>query len=201
MAAFGHKRWVPRSFPTSIWSGQMSSAKAAGGVIHGHFRTSSSLTSGASATANRLSLSLTMLTRRPSPPGTTCRRCSVGCWKAVTGEVWSHLGAVLQHMLQVSRERAGNLDMRYRWAMPESKCIGTCSLCGGRVIKHVGVWMSIAPPPPPACEGCGAHPSGSVPPVIQMVPMAPHDGSVGVVWPPDLPRCMGMPMSDGKWRA
>lgn len=34
--------------------------------------------------------------------------------------------------------------------------VGTCSLCGGAVMGYRGVWMSISPPPPDTCSGCGA---------------------------------------------
>lgn len=34
--------------------------------------------------------------------------------------------------------------------------IGTCSLCGGDVVGHSGVWMATIPPPPARCSSCGA---------------------------------------------
>lgn len=82
------------------------------------------------------------------------------------------------------------------------RTIGRCSICGGEVQAHVGVWMSIQPPPPPACTQCGAQTADSVLPVIPMVPVAPaHSGPVGVVWPLELPVSLGMPMGNGVWRA
>lgn len=45
--------------------------------------------------------------------------------------------------------------------------IGSCSICGGDVVKYMGVWMSILPPPPATCRDCGATESRG--PVIPMV--------------------------------
>lgn len=44
--------------------------------------------------------------------------------------------------------------------------LGSCSLCGGDVMGHVGAWMSINPPPPPTCSNCGAK---TISDVIKMV--------------------------------
>jgi hypothetical protein len=48
-------------------------------------------------------------------------------------------------------------------------CLGTCSLCGGRVMAFEGVWGSVLPPPPPRCESCGGT-VAAYGPVIPMVP-------------------------------
>jgi hypothetical protein len=48
------------------------------------------------------------------------------------------------------------------------KAIGKCSLCGGVVTMHYGLWMSIIPPAP-TCSSCGATKS-DVPENI--IPMA-----------------------------
>ena len=40
--------------------------------------------------------------------------------------------------------------------------IGTCSLCGGDVLGHVGAWWGIIPPPGPRCASCGAVPAADV---------------------------------------
>lgn len=45
--------------------------------------------------------------------------------------------------------------------------IGTCSLCGSDVLGFQGAWMSVTPPPPPRCSGCGAVAAADV---IQMAP-------------------------------
>lgn len=45
--------------------------------------------------------------------------------------------------------------------------IGTCSICGGDVMDHVGAWGSITPPPPATCNKCGAINKNDV---IQMYP-------------------------------
>lgn len=51
--------------------------------------------------------------------------------------------------------------------MMESRmCIGTCSLCGGRVSVHQGPWMSIVPPTA-NCESCGAE-KAEHGPVVEM---------------------------------
>ena len=34
--------------------------------------------------------------------------------------------------------------------------VGTCSLCGGKVVGYRGAWHSILPPPPDTCTQCGA---------------------------------------------
>lgn len=47
------------------------------------------------------------------------------------------------------------------------RSIVVCSICGGQVTAHEGVWMSVVPPPPPSCESCGAVMRESV---IEMVP-------------------------------
>jgi hypothetical protein len=46
-------------------------------------------------------------------------------------------------------------------------CIGTCSICGGRV-SVPAAWMSVVPPVP-TCESCGAV-EAEHGPVIQMKP-------------------------------
>lgn len=64
--------------------------------------------------------------------------------------------------------------------------IGVCSLCGGQVVGHRGVWHGIIPPPPAYCTSCGAVEAGG--PVIPMVgptmPAAPpihwNSGTGGV---------------------
>lgn len=50
--------------------------------------------------------------------------------------------------------------------------IGSCSVCGGEVVAHVGAWWSVLPPPPAHCRGCGASESRG--PVIQMKPRERH---------------------------
>src|SRR5688572_2259203 len=35
--------------------------------------------------------------------------------------------------------------------MPDQR-IGTCSICGGDVVGHVGPFLSTVPPPPPKCR-------------------------------------------------
>lgn len=52
-----------------------------------------------------------------------------------------------------------------------NQCIGSCSICGGRVMGHVGAWWSVNPPPPAQCESCGAVEART--PVIPMVPRHP----------------------------
>ncbi len=54
--------------------------------------------------------------------------------------------------------------------------VGTCSRCGGDVVGHRGVWMSVTPPPPDRCSSCGAVRADDV---IQMSPppVAPRQGS------------------------
>jgi len=51
-----------------------------------------------------------------------------------------------------------------------SQRIGACSLCGGDVIGFVGSWMSINPPPPARCSGCGALPASDVIPMSHPAP-------------------------------
>lgn len=46
--------------------------------------------------------------------------------------------------------------------------IGSCSLCGGDVVGHVGAWHGVIPPPPAVCTQCGAREARQ--PVIQMRP-------------------------------
>jgi hypothetical protein len=50
--------------------------------------------------------------------------------------------------------------------------IGSCSLCGGDVVGHVGAWWSVLPPPPARCTSCGAR--AATGPVIPMVPASPQ---------------------------
>jgi len=42
--------------------------------------------------------------------------------------------------------------------------IGSCSLCGGDVVCHVGGWWSTEPPPPDRCSNpaCGARRRGDI---------------------------------------
>ena len=71
-------------------------------------------------------------------------------------------------------------------------CVGTCSLCGGRVMRFGGPWCSILPPPPGRCESCNAV-EAQHGPVVQMrpapryqppaqpfVPFGPSD--FGITW-------------------
>lgn len=51
--------------------------------------------------------------------------------------------------------------------------IGTCSLCGGRVVLHEH-WMSVRPQIP-HCESCGARASQPHGPVIPMERPVPKD--------------------------
>lgn len=34
--------------------------------------------------------------------------------------------------------------------------VGTCSLCGGDVVGHIGAWFAVVPPPLARCSRCGA---------------------------------------------
>ncbi len=45
--------------------------------------------------------------------------------------------------------------------------LGSCSICNGDVMGHVGAWHSVLPPPPPECSSCGARTRDDV---IAMVP-------------------------------
>lgn len=47
------------------------------------------------------------------------------------------------------------------------KCIGTCSVCGGRVMQYIMLAI-VGPWPPAKCENCGSQQSYG--PVIPMVP-------------------------------
>lgn len=47
------------------------------------------------------------------------------------------------------------------------KPIGVCSNCGGTVSIHDGPWMGVDRPTP-SCDNCGAHPSKTHLPVIEM---------------------------------
>lgn len=58
--------------------------------------------------------------------------------------------------------------------------IGICSICGGRVIAHIGPWLSVNPPPPPTCEVCGAVAAGH----RRIVPMEPPFGPERIPMPP-----------------
>lgn len=49
--------------------------------------------------------------------------------------------------------------------------IGSCSLCGGDVVGHVGAWYGVIPPPPAVCTQCGAREARQ--PVIPMRPAYP----------------------------
>ncbi len=51
-----------------------------------------------------------------------------------------------------------------------SNVLGTCSVCGGRVVLPAS-WMSVLPPVP-TCEKCGATMKGHGP-VIEMEPRLP----------------------------
>lgn len=64
--------------------------------------------------------------------------------------------------------------------------IGTCSLCGGRVVLHEH-WMSVNPQIP-HCESCGARAAEPHGPVIPMEPPARD-------WPPQPDEAL-----DGLWR-
>jgi len=57
--------------------------------------------------------------------------------------------------------------------------IGSCSLCGGDVISFVGSWMSISPPPPARCSGCGATSASDVIPMVR--PWGPGGATVVTV--------------------
>ena len=59
--------------------------------------------------------------------------------------------------------------------MPHQR-IGTCSICGGDVMGHVGPWMGTVPPPPPRCSNCGAV-SAAHDPVIPMRPKTARSAS------------------------
>lgn len=53
--------------------------------------------------------------------------------------------------------------------------VGSCSICGADVVGFRGVWMSILPPPPDHCTGCGAVSRSDV---IEMHPRGPRTGRV-----------------------
>ena len=82
--------------------------------------------------------------------------------------------------------------------------VGSCSLCGGDVMAHVGPWWSINPPPPAKCSGCGAVSASDVVPMIrlpqpvwnnpcQRPPEVPLDNPYGELCPqckePAVSRC------------
>lgn len=58
--------------------------------------------------------------------------------------------------------------------------VGTCSLCGGRVVIPA-TWMGLNPPIP-TCQGCGAT---KVQPHGNVIPMEKVPTSLG--WPKDKP--------------
>ncbi|MHA2063014.1 MAG: hypothetical protein ACXABY_01400 [Candidatus Thorarchaeota archaeon] len=47
--------------------------------------------------------------------------------------------------------------------------VGTCSICGGDVMGHIGGWWATVPPPPDTCASCGAVAAYDCD-VIKMVP-------------------------------
>lgn len=57
--------------------------------------------------------------------------------------------------------------------------IGTCSICGGSVIRPF-TWWGITPPPA-ICEGCGATKADSGP-VINMKPKPKHEDEWEARW-------------------
>jgi len=58
--------------------------------------------------------------------------------------------------------------------------IGTCSLCGGDVMRHDGAWWGTVPPPGPACASCGAVPAADV---IEMArPLHAATSTANVPW-------------------
>lgn len=60
--------------------------------------------------------------------------------------------------------------------------IGSCSCCGGDVVRVVGPWFGI--PPPPRCTKCGAGPSRSAMPVVPMQPRDEADRPTDTEWIP-----------------
>lgn len=58
--------------------------------------------------------------------------------------------------------------------------IGTCSICGGDVIGHIGPWHGVVPPTPGRCSQCGAAEERG--PVIPMRPATPNDKQHAPGW-------------------
>ena len=48
-----------------------------------------------------------------------------------------------------------------------NQLVGTCSLCGGSVYGFRGAWLSVDPPPPDKCSGCGAVAASDVIKMVQ----------------------------------
>lgn len=53
----------------------------------------------------------------------------------------------------------------------ETRTVGACGLCGGRVAVFSGPWSGVTPPQP-SCDNCGAIPAPDHGPVIKMQPHA-----------------------------
>lgn len=49
--------------------------------------------------------------------------------------------------------------------------VGTCSICGGEVVKHVGAWHAVVPPRG-RCTSCGGVEASG--PVVPMRPAQPQ---------------------------
>ncbi len=68
-----------------------------------------------------------------------------------------------------------------------NQVIGSCSLCGGDVVSHVGPWMGVIPPRA-HCSSCGALEAQG--PVIRMVPSPRVPVKQETATPPTIPYAM-----------